>query len=87
MKSEEPHFKFGVAHENDLQIRATCWPACWCVWICEVCLFGGISKVKSMNVQLPCILNGREMVVVASHEMRRRHDVACAVVHEGTINI
>ena len=59
MKSEEPHFKFGVGHENDLQIHATCYHACWCDWICEMLSFFEVPQFKSMNVQLPCILTGR----------------------------
>ena len=70
MKSEEPHVKFGVGHENNLQIHATCWHACWCVWICEVWHFGGTSKIKSINVQLPCILNGRVLVMGGENQRK-----------------
>ncbi len=68
IKSEEAHFELGEGHRNDLERTYTCYHACCCVLNSVSGCFACIPCVKSMNVQLPCILDPCKLIHGGSHE-------------------
>ena len=65
MKSEEPHFKFGVGHQNDLETQAHVGMRVGVFGFVRCCCFWRHLNVKSMSLALPGFLNTRNGTVFA----------------------